>query len=170
MYQCYLQSLHIALTNRKIITLKIRLTKEERVKHELHFQDNGSVVSVQINYRRLFGNETSPSKKCIKALVLKFKETGTTEDKPRCSRPRNIRTDASIQRVAVSVAHNPKTSTRRRCSQLGMTRSSLRNVLVNKLKYHPYKIQITQELQLTDYQKRSDFANRFFCLQKMKTI
>ena len=43
-----------------------------------------------------------------------------------------------------------------------MTRSSLRNILGEDLKYHPYKIQITQELQ--DYQKWSDFANRFLQL------
>ena len=66
------------------------------------------VPRVQRNYRRIFGNETSPSKKCIKALVLEFKETGATEDKPRCGRPRNIRTDASIQRVAASVVDTPK--------------------------------------------------------------
>ena len=90
----------------------------------------------------MFGNETSPSKKRIKVLVLKFKETGTTEDKPICGRPRNIPTDASVQRVAASVADNPKTSIRERCFQLGMTRSSLRNILVKDLKYHPYKIKI----------------------------
>ena len=70
--------------------------------------ENSSVVSVQRNCRRIFGNETSPSKKCIKALVLKLNKTKTIEDKPRCGRPRNIRTDASIQRVAASVADNPK--------------------------------------------------------------
>ena len=58
----------------------MRLTKEDRVKIvKLHFQNYG-VVSVQKNYRRIFGNETSPSKKCIKAL------TETTENKPRCER------------------------------------------------------------------------------------
>jgi len=108
-YQCYLQSLHIALKRRELNILKMRLTKEQRVKVvELHFQNNGSVVSVQRKYRRIFGNETIPSKKSIKTLVLKFKETGTTEDKPRCGRPRTIRTETSIQRVAASVADQPK--------------------------------------------------------------
>ena len=74
--------------------------------------------------------------------MLKFKETRTTEDKPRCGRPRNIRTDASMQRDAASVADNSKTSTSIQCFQLGMTRSSLWNILVKDLKYHPYKIQI----------------------------
>ena len=119
MYQCYLKSLHIAFKSHEIITLKMRLTKEERVKIvELHFQNNGSVVSVQ----RISGNDTSPSKKCIKSLVL------ATEDKPRCGTPRSIRTDASIQRVAASVADNTKTSTRRRCFQLGMMRDYLCNI------------------------------------------
>ena len=35
---------------------------------------------------------------------------------------------------------------------------------VKDLKYHPYKIQLTQELHPTDYQKRSDSANRFLQL------
>ena len=99
-YQWYLQSIHIALKSRKMITIKMRLPKGERVKIvALHFQNNGSVVSMQRNYRRIFGNETSPSKKCIEALVLEFKETGTTEDTPRCGRPRNIRTDASTHKL-----------------------------------------------------------------------
>ena len=63
---------------------------------------------MQRNDKQIFGNEKSPSKKCIKALVLKFKETETTEDKHLCGRPRNVRTDASIQRVAASVADNLK--------------------------------------------------------------
>ena len=76
MDQCYLQLLHTALKSRKIITLKMRLTKEERIIIvELHFQNNGSVVGVRRKYKRIFGDETSPSKKCIIALVLKFKET-----------------------------------------------------------------------------------------------
>ena len=38
----------------------MRLTKEERVKIvELYFQNNGSAVSVQRNYRRIIRNETS---------------------------------------------------------------------------------------------------------------
>ena len=121
---------------------------------------------MQRNYRQIFGNETSHSRKCIKALMLKFKETGTTKNKLRYGRPRNIRTDASIQRVAASVADKPITWTGRRCFQLRMTRSSLRNIFVKDLKYHPYKIQITRELQATDYQKRSDFANRFLQLEE----
>ena len=92
----------------------MRLTKEERVKIvELHIQNNGSVVSVQRNYRRLFGNETSPSMKCMKALVLKFKETGTTEDHLVVADRETF--ELTLQGVAASVADDPKTSTRGRC-------------------------------------------------------
>ena len=56
----------------------MRLTKEERVEIvELYFQNNDSVVSVQRNYGRIFCNEASPSKKCIKALVLKPRQQKT---------------------------------------------------------------------------------------------
>ena len=47
-YQCYVQ-LYIALKSRTIITLKMRLTKEERIKIvELHFRNNCSVVSLRV--------------------------------------------------------------------------------------------------------------------------
>ncbi|KAF2346462.1 hypothetical protein FHG87_022782 [Trinorchestia longiramus] len=64
----------------------------------------------------------------------------------------------SIQVVSESVADRPTTSTRKRSTQLTMSRKSLQRILKEDLKYHPYKIPLTQELQLTDYQKRLDFA------------
>lgn len=45
-----------------------------------------------------------------------------------------------------------------------MSRRSLQRILIENLEYHPYKIQLTQELQLTDYQKRLDFAPTFLLL------
>ena len=142
-----------------------RYTLEQRAKIlEIYFRCNGSVTAVQRNYRNISGNRTSPSKKCIKTLVSKFRETGSTTDRKRCGRPRTIRNDASIQLVATSVDDQPRLSTRRRSMQLQMSRTSLQRILTKDLKYHPYKIQLTQELHPTDYQKRLDFATRFLQL------
>ncbi|KAF2349985.1 hypothetical protein FHG87_019258 [Trinorchestia longiramus] len=68
-------------------------------------------------------------------MVLKFRETGTTDDRQRCGSPRTIRTGASIQLVATSVADRPKTSTRRRSIQLRMSRTLLQRILVKDLKW-----------------------------------
>ena len=87
----------------------MRLTKGERVKNvALHFQ----MMDVLLVSREMTGEylvkKQVPLKKCIEGLVLRRKETGTTEDKPRCGGPRNIRTDASMQRVAASVGDTPR--------------------------------------------------------------
>ncbi|KAG0438929.1 hypothetical protein DMUE_2787 [Dictyocoela muelleri] len=97
-------------------------------------------------------------------MVSKFKETGTTVDKRRCGRPRSVKTEVSTRAVSISVADRPTTSTRKRYTQFTMSRRSLQRILKEDLKYHPYKIQLTQELQLTDYQKRLDFAQTFLNL------
>lgn len=147
-------------------TLKmVRYTAEQRAKIvEFYFSCNSSIIAVQRSYRNIYNDGRSPNKNCIKAMVSKFKETGTTVDKRRCGRPRTVRTDVSIQAVSISVADRPTTSTRKRSTQLTMSRRSLQRILKEDLKYHPYKIQLTQELQLTDYQKRLDFAQTFLLL------
>ena len=62
----------------------MRLTKEERVKIvELHFKNNSSVVSVQRNSRKIFDNETSPSKKCIKGTSVEIQRN--RDDRKRTS-------------------------------------------------------------------------------------
>ncbi|KAF2360319.1 Protein of unknown function DUF4817 [Trinorchestia longiramus] len=139
----------------------VRYTKEQRAKIvELYFSCNNSIIAVQRSYRNIFNDGRSPDKNCIKAMVSKFKETGSTVDKRRFGKPRTVRTYVSIQAVSESVADRPTTSTRKRFTQLKMSRRYLPRILKEDLKYHPYKIQLTQELQLMDYQKRLDFAQK----------
>ncbi|KAF2366556.1 Protein of unknown function DUF4817 [Trinorchestia longiramus] len=138
----------------------VRYTKERAKIVELYFSCNSSIIAVQRSYRNIFNDGRSPDKNCIKAMVSKFQETGSTVDKRRFGRPRTVRTYVSIQAVSESVADRPTTSTRKRSPQLTMSRRSLQRILKEDLKYHPYKIQLTQELQLTDYQKRLDFAQK----------
>ena len=97
-------------------------------------------------------------------MVSKFRENGSTVDKRRFGRPRTVRTSVTVQAVSESVAERPNTSIRKRCTQLTMSRSSLQRILKEDLRYHPYKIQLTQELQLTDYQKRFDFSQKLLQL------
>ena len=47
-----------------------------------------------------------------------------------------------------------------RSPQLRLSTGSLRRIM-NYLKLHTYKIQLTQELQIADHQKRSDLARDF---------
>lgn len=142
-----------------------RFTTEQRAKIvEFYFRYNCSIVAVQRSYRRFVDNGRIPSKNGIKKLISRFQETGTTAEKPRCGRPKTSRTAIFIERVETSVAAAPKISTRRRSTQLRISRTSLQRILHDDLHYYPYKIQITQKLHATDYDKRMNFTNKFLQL------
>ena len=143
----------------------VHYTKEQRTKIvEPYFSCNCSIIAVQRSYRSIFNDGSSPDKNSIKAMVSKFRENGSTVDKRRFGRPRTVKTSVTGQAVSESVAERPNTSIRKRCTQLTMSRSSLQRILKEDLRYHPYKIQLTQELQLTDYQKRFDFSQKLLQL------
>ncbi|PSN52441.1 hypothetical protein C0J52_16239, partial [Blattella germanica] len=54
---------------------------------------------------------------------------------------------------------SPQRSTRCRAITVGISRTSLRRILHNDLRYHPYKIQIVQALHLGDNQQRIRFCD-----------
>ena len=90
-------------------------------------------------------------------MVARFREQGSVCDLPKSGRPRTARSDENRQRVAESVAEDPSTSVRRRSSQIGVSRSSLHRMLHEEGKF-PHKIQLVQELQPNDPEKRLEYA------------
>ena len=50
-----------------------RYTEEQRTKIvELYFSCNRSTIAVQISYKNISNDGSSPNKNCIKAMVIKF--------------------------------------------------------------------------------------------------
>ena len=86
----------------------------------------------------------------IRSWVRKFEATGSTLKLKPAGRPRSTRTEDTIEQVRASVQRNPALSTRKRSAQLVVSRTSLRRILVEDLRLHPYKIQRVQELQPND--------------------
>ncbi|KAJ8941783.1 hypothetical protein NQ318_006819 [Aromia moschata] len=96
-------------------------------------------------------NETHPGKnvghKYIRELVGKFGETGSVCNKKRDGS--SLPNEAAQTEVIGQVAMAPTTSLREVAQQTGLSHESVRKVL--KLhKFHPYKLQITQELDDDD--------------------
>ena len=55
-----------------------RYTEEQRTKIvELYFSCNRSTIAVQISYKNISNYGSNPNKNCIKAMVIKLKETGS---------------------------------------------------------------------------------------------
>lgn len=124
---------------------------------QFYYQNQQSIILTQRAYRRYFNVRFAPNRSTINRLVANFHQQGSVRNLPRSGRQRTAHTDNNIQRVLESVRDNPETSTRRRSTQLGLSRRSVQRILAT-LALFPYKIQIVQKIRPTDYQKRLDFA------------
>ena len=87
-----------------------------------------------------------PIKATAYRLVKDFEERGTVADKPKRGPCRTVRTSETISAAQASVSQNSWTSIRHRSQELGISASSLWNILHKDLHLFPYKIQLTQQL------------------------
>ena len=69
-----------------------------------------------------------------------------------------MRTPKNIERLRVDTLRSPNRSVRLRAASLGMHKSTVRRILRNDLSFHPYKIQVCQELLPGNYQQRVNFS------------
>ncbi|XP_023311192.1 uncharacterized protein LOC111692289 [Anoplophora glabripennis] len=127
---------------------------------ELYFSNQRSIVLTQRAYRRYFNVRVGPSESTINRLVANFRQQGAVRNLPGAGRRRTVHTDDNIERVQESIREDGETSTRRRSTQLGLSRGSLQRIL-HTIRMFPYKIQLVQELKPTDYQQRLDYAIYF---------
>lgn len=75
-------------------------------------------------------------------------------------RPRTAVTPENVENVRASVLQSPRRSTRRRAPALGISRRSLQRILQRELRFHPYKIMITQKLHERDFEDRKRFCEQ----------
>ncbi|PSN41601.1 hypothetical protein C0J52_17604, partial [Blattella germanica] len=117
--------------------------------------------AAQREFRRFYNlgrHGVVPSKHAIKGWINNFEETGSALKKKPTGRPRSARTPQNIDVVRESVLRSPRRSIRKQSAAVGMSRESVRRILRLDLKFHPYKLQIVQELKENDYQLRLGFC------------
>lgn len=144
-----------------------RWTPQQRAYAVKAFYQNGNCY---INARRAFRNHFNinrnqpvPSACAIKKWVQNFEETSsTTKKKP--GRPISVRTPQNIERVRTAIERSPRRSARRHSTALGISNRTVRRILHKDLHLHPYKIQIVQALNGTDYVSRQRFCAEFLDL------
>ena len=84
-------------------------------------------------------------------------ETGILIDKPKCEKPKTVRTPENIAAMAESVSEVPSKSIHSRSQQLNISETSLRRSLRKELGMTPCKIQLIQELKSIDNLMRFHF-------------
>lgn len=128
---------------------------------EQFFRNNESFITVQRLFRQRFGvarDGLIPDRRSISRWVTAFRTTGSVMSGKSTGRPRTAVTPQNIDNVRASVLQSPRRSTRRRAQTLGLSRRSLQRILSRELKFHPYKIMITQKLYDRDFEHRRRFC------------
>ncbi|CAB3262266.1 unnamed protein product [Arctia plantaginis] len=131
----------------------------------IFLRNNSSVVLAQREFRRRFPGRPAPTAQTLRRLATNLEEYGTTRDAAKSGRPRSARSAENIAAVAEDVELSPETSTRRRASQLAISRSSLRRILVKDLRMFPYKVQSVHHLLPVDRQTRVTYAQAILNLE-----
>lgn len=132
------------------------------------YKNNDSVEGARREFRRHFNlgrHDRVPSAHAIKTWIHNFEESGSAMGKKPPGRARTIRTPVNIQAVRDAVIRSPHRSIRRHAASLQLHSSSVRRILVQDLKCHPYKLQIVQELKPNDHVMRQQFCE--LMLQKL---
>src|SRR5258705_7302904 len=88
---------------------------------------------------------------------MKFRQTGSVEDRPRTGRRKSATGPEASGKVAATVGVNGLTSVRKLARQLQMSPSSVQRIL-KVAKFFPYKFQAHQKMENNDEANRSDFS------------
>lgn len=128
---------------------------------KMFYKNHDSLEGAQREFRRHFHLNRVPSKHAIRTWIDNFEETGSALKKKPTGRPRSARTARNIEAVRISVLQSPRRSARKQAAALRLPRESVRRILHFDLHFHPYKLQIVQELKDNDYQLRLNLCHKF---------
>jgi len=92
--------------------------------------------------------------------IKNFEETGSALKKKPAGRPRSARTTQNIEAVRVSVLRSPRRSIRKLAAVVRLSQECVRRILHVDIKFHPYKLQIVQELE-NDNQLRLELSTNY---------
>ncbi|KAJ4441295.1 hypothetical protein ANN_11149 [Periplaneta americana] len=90
-------------------------------------------------------------------LVTKWRETGSVENKTS-NYPKRVRTPENIARVQESLEQSPTKSQRRLSVQVGIKRTSCRNIIEKNLRLYPYKFTVVHALERPDEPSRVELC------------
>lgn len=109
-------------------------------------------------FNETFPDRISPiSKSTVSRNLSKFNETGSVKNNPRSGRKKTATDEENALNVVLSVQEEPKTSVPKLALDNNMSERSVRRILkVNK--FHPYKVQLHQELNEDDPDRRMQFC------------
>ncbi|PNF19588.1 hypothetical protein B7P43_G17141 [Cryptotermes secundus] len=125
-----------------------------------YYRHGDSLVEAIREFRRHFNlapRADALSKHAIRTWVQNFEETGSVGKKKSSGRPRSARTPENVEAVKASVLRSPHRSVRKVAAAVIVSHRSVQRIFY-ELKFHPYKLQLVQELKNNDHLLRRQFG------------
>lgn len=128
------------------------MNTQERIRIVLLMAKLESVTLVERQLRKE-GVYPIPTKKHMRTIYHKFKETGSVHDLPRSGRPSIP--EEKVEEIKEIFSSNPSTSLKRAYASTGIPCSSVHKILHEKLNMMPYKMSHLQQLFDSDRAART---------------
>ena len=85
------------------------------------------------------------SERTVQKIIKRYRDTGSVDDKPRSGRPKSACSSKNIKNIKDKIRRNPNRSMRQMAKEHKISKGSVRNIVKNNLKLHPYRIQKAQK-------------------------
>jgi transposase len=145
--------------------MQTKLSCEERVNLVfLYAKMNASYRDVAAEFNRLHPARPPLQHTTLQRLITRFKSIGRADDLPRSGRPHIATGEEACTAVLASLTHTPRQSLRKLSHHCGISTTSVYRIC-KKYRFHPYKVQLTQELHGDDMDRRMEFCE-WYCMQE----
>lgn len=110
-------------------------------------------------YAKKYKTRNIPSINTVKAIVNRFKLTGSVNIKTNKKRPNTVRTNELIDQLKNIYLDDPETSLAKASNIVPASRTTIRKVLREDLNLKPFKKKRTFLLKKSDHEKRLNFVD-----------
>ena len=147
--------------------------REHRVFCVETYMKCGSIIETQRKFKTYFKIKrgvSAPDGKSIKRWIENIRECEQIRKPKTGGRQRSVHTLENITKVKHHVKENPNLSLRKRALYLEINRESLRRIMKNDLKMHPYKLAMVNKLNPNDLETRKEQCQRMLQINPSSTI
>lgn len=137
--------------------LKMNYSLQEKIKmvYAIGESDGNCFLASRI-YKQKYPDRRHPDSRVFERIKHQFEETGTIID-GKSERYQSVTNEEACFNVALNLVENPHSSTRSISREMGISQTSVSR-MVRKLKFHPYHMQLLQELTERDFERRMRFC------------
>jgi hypothetical protein len=114
------------------------------------FMKTESDTDTQCGFHQQFQRNDAPSHNTLLLWVLQWSQEGSVKDSKPQGHPFSAPAPNNVEWIRDAILWSPRRSAQRQALALHLNECSFRWILHNNLHYHPYKIQVAQELSERD--------------------